>query len=396
MKDQPATKDPRKVQYLEVDVLEAAISRIHHLYDTYDNIWWAYSGGKDSQVNIELADIILKCKQQRGQRPKGEKVNVYFRDEEVIPDIVVQTCIDAYNSGRWNFRYYAVPMSSRKFMLGKLEVYTMWDPAREHIRAKPSFAIPELRVASGQNAGEIIDTSQLTQKDMDVLMFGDLPGKTVLCTGIRADESLMRFAGMLQNTSEHNWLGTGAKIHMAKPIYDWSETDVFKFFYDFEVDYCKIYDDQVWAGRNLRVSSSLHEMESINLHFIKAMYPSYYHQLVALFPDVEAHTRYWKEYDQTGAMRKYDPTFDGIRQYCRDKFTGEPKVLKAHLGYLDDCERARTAKIKRQGHTKNLGGYPVYYVFKAVLTGSWFKDGARPAMDNSISKEMHEYERGGL
>lgn len=391
MKDQPATKDPRKVEYLDVDVLEAAIDRVRYLYLNYDNIWWAYSGGKDSQVNIELADIVTKCMISRGEIAE-QKVNVYFRDEEVIPDIVWQECAKQYESGRWNFRYYAVPMSSRKFMLGKLEKYTMWAADREHIRKPPPFAIRELRTPEG----EVVDTSDLTQKDMDDLMFGDLEGDVVLCTGVRADESLMRFAGVLQNKSEHNWLGVGSKIHHAKPIYDWTETDVFKFFYDFDVQYCKIYDEQVWAGRNLRVSSSLHEMESVNAHFIKAMYPTYYHQLVAIFPELEAHTRYWKEYDQTGVMKRFPPTFDGIREYCHEAFADKPDSLKRVLAYVDDCQRAREAKIKRQGHAKNLGGYPVYYVFKSVLMGSWYKDGAKPAMDNSISKEMHEYERSGI
>lgn len=393
LKEQPATKDPRKVQYLDMNVLEAAWGRIKHLLLNYDHVWFAYSGGKDSLVNIELADLVLKHLKEEGYgRDPDEKINVFFRDEEVIPDTVWKECERQALSGRWNFRYYAIPMSSRKFMLGKLEKYTMWDPKRDHIRQPPECAITRLHDKDGNE----VYTGDLTQKDMDDLMFGDLPGKVCIVTGIRADESLMRFAGMLQNTSEHNWLGTQAKIHIAKPIYDWSETDVFKFFYDHDVQYCKIYDEQLWAGRNFRVSSSLHEMESVNLNFIKAMYPTYYHQLVSIFPDVDAHMRYWKEYDQTGLIKRFPPTFDGVREYCHETFADKPEDLKRVLAYVDDCERARAAKIKRQGHDKNLGGYPILYVFKQVLMGSWYKDGAKPIMDNAISMEMHEYERGGL
>ncbi|NOQ30181.1 MAG: hypothetical protein GQ570_03565 [Helicobacteraceae bacterium] len=392
MKQQPATKDPRKVEYLETTTLDEAFDRTEYLFKNYDNVWFAYSGGKDSQVCLEVADIVLKRLQKEGVRPPEEKVNVYFRDEEVIPPIVWETCADAHQSGRWNFRYYAIPMASRKFVLGELVPFTMWDLNREHIRTPPEFAITSLY----DKFGEVVDTSDLTQKDMDHLMFYDLKGSTVLCTGVRADESLARFGGVMANKSERCWLGTSAKQHIAKPIYDWTEIDIFKFMYDYDIEYCKTYNDLLWSGRSLRVSSSLHEMNSIHLDKLKGMYPEYYHQIIQIFPEMESQTRYWKDYNSTGALKMYDPSFDGLRKYCHDKVGEQPDLLAKYLHYVGACEKARNNKIERQGHAKNLGGYPILYVFNNLLKGSWFKDGASPMKDMDISPEHHEYERGGI
>lgn len=392
MKQQPATKNKRQVEYLDQNVLEAALDRIRYLYAHYENVWFAYSGGKDSQVCIELADIVLRELREAGKRREDEKVCVYFRDEEVIPPVVWQTCAEAHESGRWNFRYYAIPMASRKFVLGELVPYVMWDPTRNHIRKPPPFAITRILAKDGTP----VNTGQYTQKEMDSLMFSDLIGKTVLCTGVRADESLSRYSGVISNKSERCWLGIGNKEHIAKPIYDWSEIDVFKFLYDYAVEYCETYNDLLWAGRALRVSSSLHEMNSIHLDKLKSMYPEYYHQLVSVFPEMEAQTRYWKDYDKKSVLKLYDPTFDGIRQYCIDRFGEEPDLLKKYIKYIDDCEKARKAKIKKLGDPTSLGGYPVLYVFNNVLMGSWFKDGASPLKDSDVTPLHYEYERSGI
>jgi len=42
---------------------------------------------------------------------------------------------------RYNFKWFAVPMKSNKFILGQTIEYIQWDPKRKWIREKPKNAI---------------------------------------------------------------------------------------------------------------------------------------------------------------------------------------------------------------------------------------------------------------
>ena len=49
---------PKK--YLEKNVLEAALERLEIIFNNFDNIYFSVSGGKDSSVMIQLANIVAK------------------------------------------------------------------------------------------------------------------------------------------------------------------------------------------------------------------------------------------------------------------------------------------------------------------------------------------------
>jgi len=66
--------------------------------------------------------------------------------------------------------------------------------------------------------------------------------------------------------------------------YDWSEKDVFKYFYDKKIRYCEIYDIQMLNGERLRVSTPLHSESAKEFHKIKTRCPVFYQQLINLFP----------------------------------------------------------------------------------------------------------------
>ena len=128
-------KDTKLKKYIDVDVYTEAKNRIKHIIDTFDKLYVCFSGGKDSTAVLHLVEEVYN---ELGIK---EKINVIFRDEELIPDDVIEFVQSYYHSGKYNFYYYAVPLKSTKFILGKTYEYIQWDNERKWLREKPSFAI---------------------------------------------------------------------------------------------------------------------------------------------------------------------------------------------------------------------------------------------------------------
>lgn len=80
-------------KYLNIDVLTAAKDRLRHVYDIFDSVAVCFSGGKDSLAALHLTREIAE---ERGKLP----VDVIFRDEELIPDQVIEF-VDEYRKLDW-------------------------------------------------------------------------------------------------------------------------------------------------------------------------------------------------------------------------------------------------------------------------------------------------------
>lgn len=61
-------------KYLEKNVLDSAIERLEIIFENFDNIYFTVSGGKDSSVMVQLANIVAK--------KKNKKYDVLFIDLE--------------------------------------------------------------------------------------------------------------------------------------------------------------------------------------------------------------------------------------------------------------------------------------------------------------------------
>jgi predicted phosphoadenosine phosphosulfate sulfurtransferase len=305
----------RYKRYIEANVLDEAKRRLHHIFDIFDSVAVMFSGGKDSLACLHL---VREVQQERGI---AGPVHAVFRDEELIPFEVIEF-VDHYRQLPWlDLTWYAIQMKNEKFILGRVFSYVQWDRAgREWIRPKPAWAVdlpPD-------------DDRILDQYKMDTLAAERFPGKVAFVTGIRAQESLIRYRASVNKLND-NYITRlkdvkAARINLCKPLFDWQEDDIFKYFHDREIRYCPLYDAQLWAKVPLRISTVLHAESAKNFDKLRAHAPDLYQRVIDIFPEMLVQERYWRELDREAIAERYGGTYEDVRRWIDDYLEGEEQA----------------------------------------------------------------------
>ena len=359
--------------YEDRNVYEAALDRIDRVYNAVDEFWISYSGGKDSLVCLKLVEEYLDNKGYT------DKINVMFRDEEIIQGAIRNFVLSQVNNPRYNFVYLATPLYSEVYVLGEKKQYIQWDDNRQWILPKPDVATRVKGVWK--------------QEEFELAYFGKTKKRIAVTIGLRAQESLMRFSGITSSKIPYMTPSPKMKnVTFFKPIYDWSEKDIFKYFYDKNIEYCKVYDHQVYNKDPLRVASAIHSEAAKNLHKLKTIDPVLYDQIMVVFPEVDVQARYYKSMlkgKTAKIMWEYkekagDP-WSAIYLYIKENITDPSSYNSA----MEKVSRAIKTRKNNEKPSDILGGYPAMYIFGKVLGGGY----KRNITPTSLRKnEFYEYE----
>jgi predicted phosphoadenosine phosphosulfate sulfurtransferase len=342
--------------YLDQNVYEAALERIDRIYNSHDEVWISFSGGKDSLAMLKLVEEYFD------NEGISDKINVLFRDEEMINSFVRDFVMTFKDNPRYNFRYYATPLESEIYILGEKRKYIQWDPNREWIIPKPE--------------GSITLKGVYNQNNFDKVVFEKTNKRVCTMIGIRASESLMRFAGITMSKVSYLTKNPNLKNGtLGKPLYDWEEKDIFRYFYDKNIEYCQVYDMQIFNKDSLRVATVLHAEAAKQLYKVKTIDPILYNQIMNVFPEVELQARYYKDVIK-GSTEKIiyefkekaggDP-WGAILLYIQEKLTDEYQYKTA----MNRIARCRTTRRNRCTPKNPFGGYPAYYLFGQIISGAY-------------------------
>lgn len=242
----------------DINVLQAAKSRIAYIFDNFDNIIVSVSGGKDSTVLCYLA--------LEEARRRGRKVGLFYLDEEVVYDATIKQVeylmsLMPENTIRYWFQVEFNLTNSVDLIDGQLHCWeSKQRPNWMHKRSSKNILkrtwSHETRIADKKKGFGFYDV--ITNFEMSF-------ENTAFLVGLRADESLNRYRTMIKNPGYKGLLWStkkGKTNYTFYPIYDWFFSDIWKYIAEENLRYHAYYDFSFLKGtpiHAMRVSSLVHE-----------------------------------------------------------------------------------------------------------------------------------------
>ncbi len=267
---------------------EALQDRLHFLFTEFENIFVSFSGGKDSGL---LLNLLLDF---RRKHYPTRKIGVFHQDFEaqytVTTEYVERTFAKLEKEPLTELYWVCLPMATRTCFSNYQMFWYPWDDTKEDLWVRPRPRHPYV-IHLGNNP---ITTYHYRMHQEDLakqfgrwyrLSHGDK--KTVCLLGMRADESLQRFSGIVNKRHGYKdecWIAKQFKdVYTASPLYDWTISDVWHANAIFGYDYNKLYDMYYMAGlkpTQMRVASPFNDYAKESLNLYRVIDPEVWTRLV--------------------------------------------------------------------------------------------------------------------
>ena len=275
-----------KIYNRNKNVLEALWERLDYIFKEFDNIYVAFSGGKDSGLLLNL--VLLFMKNNNIVRPIG-LMHQDFEAQYTKTTEFVERTFDGVPDFVEKF-WICLPMGS-KTNLSNYDLYWYtWDPDKKDIWVRDMPDRPE--VINLENNPLDYYEYKMLQEDL-AHRFGPWygrhngGGKTIGLLGIRAGESLHRYSAIINKKypyKDKKWITkTNKDTWTAAPLYDWEVEDIWAANGKFGFDYNQIYDLYYKAGvpiSQMRVASPFNEWAAQSLNLYRVIEPETWTKLV--------------------------------------------------------------------------------------------------------------------
>ena len=260
-----------------INVVDAAKRRIKKAFTVCNRIYLSTSGGKDSLCLMSLIyDLILAGEIDRS------KLVVFFIDEEGIyrsMEKMVMQWKAKFEKLGISFLWYCLPFKQVSVIdhLSATESWITWEPGLEDkwIRKPPKDAI--------MKSGYLQYPGQMNYQTFGSKAFND--GYAMI--GLRAAESLQR-RNVIANKRGGKYI---------YPIYDWKDTDVWKYIKDNNLDFPEIYIRMYENGatkREMRLCAFFGDNGVIGLRYIAETDPELWSRIENREPNAYLVLLYWE------------------------------------------------------------------------------------------------------
>ena len=275
-------------QYLTQNVYEAFQQRMHFIFTEFDNIFVSFSGGKDSGLLLNLTLDFQK------KYYPSKPIGVFHQDFEaqytVTTEYVERTFQRLSQDPMVELYWVCLPMAALTCFSSYQMYWYPWDDTKQELWVRPMPQHPY--VIHLQNNPITTYQYRMHQEDL-AKQFGRWyrlshgKQKTVCLLGIRADESLQRYSGILNKKygyREQCWISKQFKdTYAASPLYDWSIDDIWHANALFGYDYNRLYDLYYMAGlkpSQMRVASPFNDAAKDSLNLYRVIDPEIWTKLV--------------------------------------------------------------------------------------------------------------------
>ncbi len=275
-----------KKQYQSINVYDALLERLEFLFEEFENIYVSFSGGKDSGL---LLNILLDF---RDKHYPERTVGVFHQDFEAQYTVTTEYVERTFERIKDRVEPYWVclPMATRTAMSNYEMFWYPWDDKKQELWVRP---MPKHEyVINMENNPMTTYRYRMHQEDL-AKQFGRWykmsheDKKTVCLLGIRADESLQRYSGIVNKRYGYKrqcYITRQFKdVYVASPMYDWSVSDVWHANFKFGYDYNKLYDLYFMAGMSperMRVASPFNDYAKDSLNLYRVIDPAVWTRLV--------------------------------------------------------------------------------------------------------------------
>lgn len=354
----------RQRMFLDINCVDAARERMRHVYDTFDTVCVQFSGGKDSTAVLYLAKEIHE---ERGLGP----VKVIFRDEEMVSPLVLKYIEEVRQYDWVDMEWYCLPMGQEVWVLGRREFCLLWSAKREK-QGRLYRPIPEWAITA-EHFG--LTRDQILPESIDYYTMQGKRGRVAFLTGVRANESMIRYRACVQKLHE-NYINVPFKmkksipLRFAKVIYDWTTNDVLKFISEEHgASYCEYYDHAAVAGANTRVGIPLHSVAIRRIKDVVNTEPEFFDRLVECFPHIDAQRRLWSEFDIELLIELYSSQgWKGV-EYCINENILTPGLKQRAMSFASEF---------RKKHKLDPYGYPISWLIRNLLLNEFNISSATP------------------
>lgn len=262
----------------KTNVYEAAKKRVEFIFNEFDNVLLAFSGGKDSGICVNLFYEYAK------ENNLLHKLAIYHEDYEGGYPQTFEYIERVFEKVSDIKRYWlCLPIKAACSASMHQTHWIPWDSNHKDIwirkMPKGNYVINEENVWFPFIKG----TSGFDLRVIFAKHFAEKHGKTAVIVGLRMDESLSRRAIItskwrkaMYKSKRYSRVIDENTVNFY-PIYDWKTQDVWIANARFQWDYNQLYDLYYMAGLNLsemRTASPFHAAGQKNLMLYKVICPN--------------------------------------------------------------------------------------------------------------------------
>ena len=245
-------------KYCNINVYEATRKRLKYIFNEFDEVCIAFSGGKDSGVCLNLALEYAKTHNLLN------KLCVYHLDYEAQYQFTTDYVTETFSE---------LPKEVRKYWL------CLPIKAQCSTSMFQNFWIPWAKKDKNMWVRDMPNVEYLINEDNCKFEYNDWDynvqdnfcnwlgenKKVCVIVGIRSQESLNRHAAITSKNkvNQYNntsWLTNKKQYTVAYPIYDWETEDIWTCNAKYNFKYNKVYDLMYKAGLSVHQMSKFHRI----------------------------------------------------------------------------------------------------------------------------------------